>query len=68
MPGGHVNSPAVAAGLAVAPAMLFNKAHGLYPAAQAIMEAMVEGAQVDYDTATRIESRKLARVMVGQTT
>ena len=68
MPGGHINSPAVAAGLAVAPAMLFNKAHGLYPAAQAIMEAMVEGAQVDYDTATRIESRKLARVMVGQTT
>jgi 3-hydroxyacyl-CoA dehydrogenase/enoyl-CoA hydratase/3-hydroxybutyryl-CoA epimerase len=68
MPGGHVNSPAMAAGLAVAPAMLFNKAHGLYPAAQAILEAMVEGAQVDYDTATRIESRKLARVMVGQTT
>jgi 3-hydroxyacyl-CoA dehydrogenase/enoyl-CoA hydratase/3-hydroxybutyryl-CoA epimerase len=68
MPGGHMNSPAVAAGLAVAPAMLFNKAHGLYPAAQAIMEAMVEGAQVDYNTATRIESRKLARVMVGQTT
>ena len=28
---------------------------------------MVEGAQVDYDTAMRIESRKLAKVMVGQT-
>ena len=68
MPGGSVNSPALAAGLAVAPAMLFNKAHGLYPAAQAILEAMVEGAQVDYDTATRIETRKLARIMVGQTT
>jgi 3-hydroxyacyl-CoA dehydrogenase/enoyl-CoA hydratase/3-hydroxybutyryl-CoA epimerase len=58
----------LAAGLAVAPAMLFHKAHGLYPAAQAILETMVEGAQVDYDTATRIETRKLARVMVGQTT
>jgi len=68
MPGGSVNSPALAAGLAVAPAMLFHKAHGLYPAAQAILETMVEGAQVDYDTATRIETRKLARVMVGQTT
>ena len=68
MPGGSVNSPAVANGLAVAPAMLFNKAHGLYPAAQAILECMVEGAQVDYDTATRIESRKLAKVMVSQTT
>jgi len=68
MPGGSVNSPALAAGLAVASAMLFHKAHGLYPAAQAILETMVEGAQVDYDTATRIETRKLARVMVGQTT
>jgi len=68
MPGGSVNSPALANGLAVAPAMLFNKTHGLYPAAQAILECMVEGAQVDYDTATRIESRKLAKVMVSQTT
>jgi 3-hydroxyacyl-CoA dehydrogenase/enoyl-CoA hydratase/3-hydroxybutyryl-CoA epimerase len=68
MPGGSVNSPALANGLAVAPAMLFNKTHGLYPAAQAVLESMVEGAQVDYDTATRIESRKLAKVMVGQTT
>jgi len=68
MPGGSVNSPALASGLAVAPAILFNKTHGLYPAAQAILECMVEGAQVDYDTATRIESRKLAKVMVSQTT
>ncbi len=68
MPGGNVNSPALAMGLAVAPAMLFNKGHGLYPAAQAILEAMVEGAQVDYDTATRIETRKLVRIMYGQTT
>ncbi len=68
MPGGSINSPALANGLAVAPAMLFKKAHGLYPAPQAVLEAMVEGAQVDYDTATRIESRKLAKLMVSQTT
>ncbi len=68
LPGGSPNSPAIAAGLAVAPAMLAKKARGLYPAAQAILEAMVEGALVDYDTATRIESRKLAKTMVGQTT
>jgi 3-hydroxyacyl-CoA dehydrogenase/enoyl-CoA hydratase/3-hydroxybutyryl-CoA epimerase len=68
MPGGSVNSPALANGLAVVPAVLFKKAHGLYPAPQAVLEAMVEGAQVDYDTATRIESRKLAKLMVGQTT
>ena len=50
----------------VAPAMLKAKTRGLYPAPQAILETMVEGAMVDYDTATRIESRKLAKIMVGQ--
>jgi 3-hydroxyacyl-CoA dehydrogenase / enoyl-CoA hydratase / 3-hydroxybutyryl-CoA epimerase len=67
MPGGTPSNPKIAAGLVVAPAMLAQKTRGLYPAAQAILEAMVEGAMVDYDTATRIESRKLAKIMVGQT-
>ncbi|HEV7577891.1 MAG TPA: 3-hydroxyacyl-CoA dehydrogenase NAD-binding domain-containing protein [Caldimonas sp.] len=67
MPGGTPASPKIAAAIAVAPAVLAQKTRGLYPAAQAILEAMVEGALVDYDTATRIESRKLAKVMVGQT-
>jgi 3-hydroxyacyl-CoA dehydrogenase/enoyl-CoA hydratase/3-hydroxybutyryl-CoA epimerase len=66
MPGGSPASPHVAAGLAVAPAMLLQKTRGLYPAAEAILETMVEGALVDYDTATRIESRRLAKIMVGQ--
>ena len=66
MPGGTPSHPKIAAALSVAPAMLAAKTRGLYPAAQAILETMVEGAQVDYDTATRIESRKLARIMVGQ--
>ena len=42
--------------------MLNAKTHGLYPAPQAILAAMVEGALVDYDTATRIESRYLAKI------
>ena len=66
MPGGSPTSQNVAAGLAVAPAMLLRKTRGLYPAAEAILEVMVEGALVDYDTATRIESRRLAKIMVGQ--
>jgi len=65
MPGGTPSNPKIAAGLAVAPAMLARKTRGLYPAAQAILEAMVEGAMVDYDTALRIESRYLAKVMTG---
>ncbi|MES2992128.1 MAG: 3-hydroxyacyl-CoA dehydrogenase NAD-binding domain-containing protein [Pseudomonadota bacterium] len=68
MPGGTPSNPKIATGLVVAPAMLSQKTRGLYPAAQAILEAMVEGAMVDYDTATRIESRKLAKTMVTQTT
>ena len=68
MPGGTPSSPKIAMGLVVAPAMLAQKTRGLYPAAQAILETMVEGAMVDYDTATRIESRKLAKIMVSQTT
>ncbi len=68
MPGGTPSNPKIAQGLVVAPAVLAQKARGLYPAAQAILEAMVEGALVDFDTATRIESRKLAKLMVGQTT
>lgn len=66
IPGGTPSTPKIAAGLAVAPAMLAAKTRGLYPAAQTILEAMVEGAQVDFDTALRIESRKLVKVLVGQ--
>jgi 3-hydroxyacyl-CoA dehydrogenase/enoyl-CoA hydratase/3-hydroxybutyryl-CoA epimerase len=67
MPGGTPDQPKIAAALSVAPAMLLQKTRGLYPATEAILETMVEGARVDYDTATRIESRKLAKIMVTQT-
>ena len=66
MPGGTAAAPKIASSLAAIPAVLAKKTRGLYPAVQAILEAMVEGSLVDYDTATRIESRKLAQVMVGR--
>jgi 3-hydroxyacyl-CoA dehydrogenase/enoyl-CoA hydratase/3-hydroxybutyryl-CoA epimerase len=66
MPGGSPNSPQIQQMLAVAPAMLIEKTRGLYPAPEAIMAAMAEGALVDFDTALRIESRYLARLAVGQ--
>ena len=65
MPGGTPANPAVAAMLAVAPAMLKRKTRGLYPAPEYALAAMVEGAQVDFDTALRIESRYLARLVVN---
>jgi 3-hydroxyacyl-CoA dehydrogenase/enoyl-CoA hydratase/3-hydroxybutyryl-CoA epimerase len=65
MPGGGPSSPKVSQMLAIAPAMVIEKTRGLYPAAEAIMAAMVEGAYVDFDTALRIESRYLAKLAVS---
>ena len=66
IPGGGPSSPEISQMLAMAPAMLTEKTRGLYPAPEAIMAAMVEGAHVDFDTALRIESRYLARLLVGK--
>jgi 3-hydroxyacyl-CoA dehydrogenase/enoyl-CoA hydratase/3-hydroxybutyryl-CoA epimerase len=65
MPGGTPSHPKIAGLLAVAPAALKQKTRGLYPAPEAALAAMVEGAQVDFDTALRIESRYLARLAVS---
>lgn len=65
MPGGGPSEPKIAAALAAAPALLQQKTRGLYPAPEAVLAAMVEGALVDFDTALRIESRYLARVAVS---
>ena len=61
IPGGTPSSPAVAQMLTIAPAMLIEKTRGLYPAPEAIMAAAVEGSNVDFETALRIESRYLAK-------
>jgi len=66
IPGGDPKTPAVAQVLAIAPAMLRDKTKGCYPAPEAIMAAAVEGAQVDVDTALRIESRYFTQLAVGQ--
>lgn len=57
MPGGKPSHPSMAMKLAVAPAILRQTTKGVYPAPEAIMAAAVEGAQVDFETAQRIESR-----------
>ncbi|HEY8050769.1 MAG TPA: 3-hydroxyacyl-CoA dehydrogenase NAD-binding domain-containing protein, partial [Ramlibacter sp.] len=68
MPGGTAANPKIAGMIAVAPAMLRQKTRGLYPAPEAALAAMVEGSLVDYDTATRIESRYLARLFASPVT
>jgi 3-hydroxyacyl-CoA dehydrogenase/enoyl-CoA hydratase/3-hydroxybutyryl-CoA epimerase len=66
IPGGDPRTPAVAQVLAIAPAMLRDKTKGCYPAPEAIMSAATEGAQVDVDTALRIESRYFNKLTTGQ--
>ncbi|MHB1248462.1 MAG: 3-hydroxyacyl-CoA dehydrogenase NAD-binding domain-containing protein, partial [Polaromonas sp.] len=65
IPGGTPNHPKIAMALSVAPAMLKKQTRGLYPAPEAILACMVEGALVDLETALRIESRYLAKLMTG---
>ncbi len=66
IPGGTPSSPSVAAMLPAGPAMLTAKTRGLFPAPEAILSCMVEGARVDFETATRLESRYLADLATGQ--
>jgi 3-hydroxyacyl-CoA dehydrogenase/enoyl-CoA hydratase/3-hydroxybutyryl-CoA epimerase len=67
MPGGTPKSPALAAFLPAFPALLRKQTKGaVYPAARAILSAAVEGAQVDFETASRIESRYLTNLVVNQ--
>ena len=67
MPGGTPRSPALAAFLPAFPALLRKQTKGaIYPAPRAIMSAAVEGAAVDFETASRIESRYFTDLVVNQ--
>jgi len=65
-PGGAPHHPAMAQKLAIAPAMLKQKTKGCYPAPERILSAAVEGAQVDFDNGSLIETRYFAELAIGQ--
>ncbi len=66
LPGGAPQHPAMAQKLAIAPAMLKQKTKGCYPAPERILSAAVEGAQVDFDNGSLIETRYFAELVIGQ--
>lgn len=67
IPGGTPSTPSFAANLPAFPSNLRKQVKGAdYRAQKNIMSAAVEGAQVDFDTASRIESRYLVELIVGQ--
>ncbi|WP_028478085.1 3-hydroxyacyl-CoA dehydrogenase NAD-binding domain-containing protein [Nocardia sp. CNY236] len=66
IPGGTPSSPAFAANLPAFPANLRKQLKGTnMPAPRAIMSAAVEGAQVDFDNASLIESRYFTHLLTG---
>jgi 3-hydroxyacyl-CoA dehydrogenase / enoyl-CoA hydratase / 3-hydroxybutyryl-CoA epimerase len=67
IPGGTPSTPALAAVLPAFPANLRKTLKGApMPAPRNILAAAVEGTQVDFDTALRIESRYFVELVCGQ--
>jgi 3-hydroxyacyl-CoA dehydrogenase/enoyl-CoA hydratase/3-hydroxybutyryl-CoA epimerase len=67
IPGGTPSTPKLAAVLPAFPANLRKQLKGVpMPAPRNILAAAVEGAQVDVDTALRIESRYFVELVTGQ--
>lgn len=66
IPGGAPSHPAVAQKLAIIPSILRQKTKGCYPAPERILSAAVEGAQVDFDHASTIESRYFTELTTSQ--
>ncbi|HHW35442.1 MAG TPA: 3-hydroxyacyl-CoA dehydrogenase [Paracoccus solventivorans] len=65
MPGGDPWHPAGFMTFLGANAMVMGKTMGVYPAARALLSAVYEGAQVDFDTALRIEARWFTNVLMN---
>ena len=65
LPGGALTSAPVQTLLQVAPAMLRERTGGHAPAPEAILCAMVEGLQVDFDSAQLIESRYFCQTAIS---
>ncbi|SFA92611.1 3-hydroxyacyl-CoA dehydrogenase / enoyl-CoA hydratase / 3-hydroxybutyryl-CoA epimerase [Amycolatopsis marina] len=67
IPGGSPSNPSFAANLPAFPANLRKQLKGApMPAPRAILSAAVEGAQVDFDTASLIETRYFVSLATGQ--
>jgi len=66
VPGGKPTHPGMAKMLPIAPAMMRQQTKGVLPAPESILSVMVEGLQVDLDSAMRIESRYFVELVCSQ--
>ncbi|MEO8531828.1 MAG: 3-hydroxyacyl-CoA dehydrogenase NAD-binding domain-containing protein, partial [Deltaproteobacteria bacterium] len=65
MPGGAPYTPAGFQTYVGASAMVNANTFGVYPAAQALLSAVYEGALVDFDTALRVECRWFTNILMN---
>ena len=63
IPGGRADHPKMAQVLMMAPTMTVKKTRGLLPAPIEILDCMAEAARLDFDTALRVESRGLTKLV-----
>lgn len=66
IPGGTARSHTVATHIQMLAAMLARQTQNNYPALQAILSILAEGSRVDFDTASRIESRYYTGLLRSQ--
>ncbi len=67
MPGGAPYHPAGFMTFVGASAMVNGNTQGVYPAAQALLSSVYEGAMVPFDTALRIEARWFTKILMDPT-
>ncbi len=67
MPGGAPYHPAGFMTFVGASAMVNGNTQGVYPAAQALLSAVYEGAMVPFDTALRVEARWFTKILMDPT-
>ncbi|MCB0552297.1 MAG: enoyl-CoA hydratase/isomerase family protein [Phaeodactylibacter sp.] len=66
IPGGTARDHEVSAHIRMLAAQLASQTHNNYPALQAILNILAEGSKVDFDTASRIESRYYTSLLRSQ--
>jgi 3-hydroxyacyl-CoA dehydrogenase/enoyl-CoA hydratase/3-hydroxybutyryl-CoA epimerase len=66
IPGGSPKDNKVTQTLPISPALVRAPSKGTLPAPEKILATMVEGAQVDFDNASKIESRYFLQLAKGQ--
>lgn len=67
IPGGSTHEPSVAQKVSLLAAQVAKKYKQKYPAIQVLLNVLSEGSKVDFDTASKIETRYFTELLVSKT-